>query len=200
MLASRTATLTLPRTFAAAAAAAEAPAQFDVEFETTKGNVTMKVERDLAPIGVDHFYDLVQAGHFDNVAFFRMAKGFVVQFGLSSDPAVTKARMAETIKDDPVKASNAPGTVTYAKSMAPDSRSTQLFINLGDNSFLDSQGFAPFATIDAAGMDVVSQLYDGYGEAPDQGAIMQFGEEYLKSTFPDLDYVVKARVVEPADE
>merc|ERR1711916_224414 len=150
----------------------------------TKGTFNMEVERELSPIGVDHFHSLVESGHFDGASFFRMVKGFVVQFGLSGDPAVTAETMKKTILDDPVKASNKAGTVTYAKSMMPNSRSTQLFINLGDNAFLDDHGLA-----------VIDALEDKYGEAPDQGAIMQQGDAYLKSTFPDLDHVIKARVL-----
>ena len=183
------------RTFSVAARALDAPETFTVEFETTKGTFKMEVERELAPIGVDHFHGLVESGHFDGASFFRMVKGFVVQFGLSGDPAVTAETMKKTILDDPVKASNKAGTVTYAKSMMPNSRSTQLFINLGDNAFLDDQGFSPFATIDEDGMAVIDALEDKYGEAPDQGAIMQQGDAYLKSTFPDLDHIIKARVI-----
>jgi peptidyl-prolyl cis-trans isomerase A (cyclophilin A) len=177
---------------------APAPAEYDAKFTTTKGDFVVHVTRAWAPQGADRFYNLVKHHFYDGAALFRVVTGFVVQFGLGPDPAVNKAWEGATIKDDSVKQSNKPGYVTYAMSSAPNSRTTQVFINLGDNSFLDSKGFAPFGEV-TAGMDVVKQLYSGYGEATTnhQGEITEQGKAYLEKNFPNLD-IVKTAVIEPS--
>ena len=172
----------------------KAPDVFKVRFETTKGAFVMEVEKDLAPIGVEHFYDLVRKEFYDGAGFFRVVPGFVVQFGLPADPAMLAKYGEKTLKDEPPKASNAAGTVTYAKSQAPNSRSSQLFINLGDNAQLDGMGFAPFAEV-VDGMDVVRAITAEYGERPNQMQIRMQGNAYLKQSFPGLDYIETARLV-----
>lgn len=172
---------------------AEAPEKFRVKFETSKGDVVLEVYRDWAPVGVDHFYKAVEEGFYNDVRFFRVVPGFIVQFGINGDPNLQKKWRDINLKDDPVKQSNKQGTVTYATA-GPNTRTTQLFINLNDNAFLDNQGFAPFAKV-VEGMDVVEKINAEYGERPDQGAIQQLGNAYLNESFPKLDFIKKASVV-----
>src|SRR5439155_19369427 len=150
----------------------KAPQRFDVKFTTTKGDFTITVERVWAPNGADRFYNLAKAHFFDGVKFFRVVSNFVVQFGISPDPKVSAAWQNATIPDDPVKEHNVRGAVTFA-SAGPDSRTTQLFINLGSNTRLDPIGFAPIASVTRA-MSVVDRLYSGYADAqPSHQAQMQ---------------------------
>ncbi len=175
----------------------KAPETFQVKFETTRGDFTMDVTRAWAPVGVDRFYNLVKHHFFDNMVAYRVHAGFVVQFGISSYPAVSAAWRNSDIKDDPVTQSNKRGFVTFAQTSQPNSRSTQIFINFTDNSFLDSKGFAPFAMVDPAGMKVVEMLYDQYGEQPteEQDQISRLGKAYLDSKYPKLDVIKHATLV-----
>lgn len=180
------------------AASETAPHKFKAEFETTKGGFEVEVIRSWSPNGADRFYNLVRIGFFKDVAFFRVLDGFVAQFGIHGSPEVmTKWREAR-IPDDPVKETNARGTLVFA-SAGPNTRTTQLFINFGDNANLDGMGFSPFAKV-VSGMHVVESLYDGYGEGaprgrgPDQGRIQRQGNTYLRRFFPELDYVKSARI------
>src|SRR6266849_1223031 len=143
----------------------KAPDTYQVKFETTRGEFTITVTRAWAPLAADRFYNLVKHHFFDNSRFFRVSPGFVVQFGLSGTPVVNAAWEKPTIKDEPVTQKNLRGTITLAKTSAPNSRGTQLFIILKDNSFLDSQGFAPFGVVDGKGINVVEMMYDQYGDA-----------------------------------
>jgi peptidyl-prolyl cis-trans isomerase A (cyclophilin A) len=178
-----------------------APEQFRVAFETTKGRFVVEVTRAWAPRGADRFYGLVRAGYYDDVAFFRVIEGFMVQLGIHGDPAVNAVWREARIPDDPVAQSNKRGMVTYATA-GPGTRTTQLFINFGDNSSLDGQGFAPFGKV-IEGMSVVDSLYSGYGEGaprgmgPEQGRAQAEGNAYLKASFPKMDFVKTARVVTP---
>jgi len=167
-----------------------------VKFTTTKGDITLQVTRAWAPIGADRFYNLVKHGFYNDAAFFRIVPGFIVQFGLGADPAVNRAWRNANIKDDPVTQSNRPGTLTFATA-GPGTRTTQLFINLGNNAGLDGQGFAPFGQV-TSGMDVVQKLYSGYGERPDQGSITNEGKAYLDKNFPNIDRIEKATITTPA--
>ncbi len=183
------------------AAVPQAPAQYKVKLATTKGDVIILVHRDWSPLGADHFYELVKMGFYDNNWFFRVIKGFVVQFGMNGDPKVNKSWSEITIKDDPPKVSNKTGSVTFAKTGEPNSRTTQIFINTGDNSAsLDAQGFTPFGEV-IAGLDNVMNLYSGYGDAkpngegPDQAAIADIGNAYLEEHFPRLDAIKKATIL-----
>src|ERR1700722_17421931 len=164
-----------------------APATFHVNLDTSRGPVVIEVTRADPPIGADRFYNLVKAKYFDGARFFRVIPGFMAQFGLAADPAVSKA-WDVPIQDDPVKTSNVRGTVTFAATGAPNSRTTQLFINFADNGRLDSQRFAPFGKV-ASGMENVDQIYSGDGERPDQSQIEEQGNAYLEKTFPQLDYI-----------
>jgi peptidyl-prolyl cis-trans isomerase A (cyclophilin A) len=177
---------------------AKAPDVFKAQFTTTKGDFVVEVHRDWAPLGADRFYNLVRNGFFTNAAFFRVVKGFVVQFGLSANPAVNKAWESAKIVDDPVKESNKEGYLVFATA-GPNTRTTQLFINFGDNARLDSMGFAPFGKV-VDGMDVVNQIYAGYAERPDQGRITEEGDAYVSKNFPMIDKIKVAKVLpaEPA--
>jgi peptidyl-prolyl cis-trans isomerase A (cyclophilin A) len=173
--------------------AAPAPDRFTVNLDTSKGPVEIEVYREWAPIGVDHFYQLVKAGFYDGARFFRIVPGFIVQFGIAADPQMT-AKWNSPIQDDPVRQHNVRGTLTYAQTSAPNSRSTQMFINLGDNTkSLDPQHFAPIGLV-VKGMDHIDALYPGYGESPDQQMITTQGNTYLQAQFPQLDFVKKASI------
>jgi peptidyl-prolyl cis-trans isomerase A (cyclophilin A) len=184
-----------------AAMTATAPDSYRVRFETTAGDFVVEVRRALSPNGADRFYNLVRNGYYEGVRFFRVIDGFMAQFGMHGDPQVTAAWRAAPIQDDPVAASNARGTVTFAMTGQPNSRTTQVFINYRDNSNLDAMGFAPFGEV-VEGMDVVDQLHSGYGEGapngsgPSQAQIQSEGNEYLASEFPELDYIERATIVE----
>lgn len=171
------------------------PAQYKVQLETTKGNIVILAHRDWAPAGADHFYELTNAKFFDGDRFFRIVPNFIVQWGMNGDPDVNKRWNAITIKDDPPKVSNKVGTVVFAATGEPNSRTTQLFINLADNSkSLDPQGFTPFGEV-IQGMDNVLKLNPEYREQPQQNAIGQIGNDYLEEHFPRLDYIKKATVI-----
>lgn len=182
---------------------AKAPDTYQVKFTTTKGDFVLQVNRAWAPLGADRFYNLVRHHYFDQASFFRVVSGFIVQFGLNSTPSVNKALENATIKDDPVTQSNKPGTITFAIS-GPNTRTTQVFINLGNNASLDSQGFAPFGQV-TSGMDVVEALYAGYGDLPEmggqgpsEGSIAAQGKPYLDKGFPKLDSIITATIISPA--
>lgn len=170
----------------------QAPEKFAVRFDTSRGVFRVEVTRTWAPRGADRFYNLVKNGFYDDCRFFRVVPGFVVQFGMNGDPAVQGMWMEQRIDDDPVTRSNRVGTVTFATSGA-NSRTTQLFINLGANQGLDGQGFAPFGEV-AEGMDVVQSIYSGYGQTPEQSMIAAQGNAYLNRQFPNLDYIRTAKV------
>jgi peptidyl-prolyl cis-trans isomerase A (cyclophilin A) len=179
--------------------AGPAPVQYQVKFETSKGPFTIEVHRDWAPFGADRFYELVESHFFDDARFFRVLKGFVVQFGINKSPSISARWHSMNLVDDPVKESNRRGTITYAMA-GPNTRTTQVFINLADNRRLDGDGFAPFGKV-IEGMDVVDSLYGGYGEGapqgagPDQNQIETRGNEYLNDHYPRLDYVKTATIV-----
>ena len=172
--------------------AAKSPDVYKVNLDTSKGTVVIEVHRDWAPIGADHFYELVKSGYYDGDRFFRVVPNFVVQFGIAADPQTTAKWKNANLQDDPVKESNTMGTVTYATA-GPNTRTTQMFINLGDNQRLDGQGFAPIGRV-VSGMDVVQKFFPGYGEQPDQQQIEGQGNAYLEKGFPQLDFIKKATI------
>jgi peptidyl-prolyl cis-trans isomerase A (cyclophilin A) len=174
---------------------AKAPQRFDVAFKTTKGDFTITVERAWAPNGADRFYNLAKSQFFDGVKFFRVVPKFVVQFGISPDPKVSAAWQNATIPDDPVTEHNVRGAVTFAAA-GPDSRTTQLFINLGSNTRLDPTGFAPIGSV-TGGMSVVARLYSGYADDPTshQAEMQTEGNAWLDKSYPKLDSVKTARIV-----
>jgi len=169
-----------------------APAKFQVNFNTSKGLIVVDVNRSDAPIGADRLYNLVKAGYFTECRFFRVVSGFVVQFGVASTPAMTKAWNIP-MKDDPVKKSNTRGVLSFAASGDPDTRTTQVFFNLADNSRLDKVGFAGIGVI-SKGIEVVDSLYAGDRELPDQAKIERIGNSYLQKEFPNLDYIKTATI------
>jgi cyclophilin family peptidyl-prolyl cis-trans isomerase len=184
-----------------AKATEKAPNVFKVKMTTTKGDFVVEVHRDWAPNGADRFYNLVKQGYFTDIAFFRVVKGFMVQFGIHGDPAVSRQWRSATIQDDPTgKQSNTKGMVTFAMA-GPNTRTTQIFINYADNSRLDSMGFPPFGKV-IEGMKVVDAIEGVYGEGapqgngPNQGKIQGEGNTYLKASFPKLDYLKKATLLQ----
>ncbi len=181
----------------AAAQQAPVPGVYHVQLDTSKGLVDLEIHRDWAPRGADHFYELVHSGFFDDARFFRVVRDFVVQFGISGDPQTNQLWATAMLPDDPVKEHNVKGALTFAMR-GPNTRTTQLFINLADNrKSLDGHGFAPIGKV-AAGMDVVESLYSLYGDmppmgqGPDPNLIQQQGSAYLENHFPRLDFIKKA--------
>ncbi len=180
----------------------KAPETYRVQFDTTKGKFTVEVTRSLSPNGADRFYNLVRAGYFTDMAFFRVISGFMCQFGIHGDPKVAARWRGAPIPDDPVKGSNKRGTLTYAMA-GPNTRTTQFFINFADNTRLDTMGFSQFGKV-VEGMDVVDKINAEYGEGaprgrgPDQSRIQMEGNAYLKKDFPNLDYI-KSVTLLPAE-
>jgi peptidyl-prolyl cis-trans isomerase A (cyclophilin A) len=177
----------------------KAPAKYKAKFTTSKGDFVVEVHRDWAPQGADRFYNLVKNGYFDNTRFFRVIKGFMVQWGIHGEPAVNTAWHEANIPDDPVKESNKRGYITFATA-GPNTRTTQVFINYVDNARLDGSGFAPFGKV-VSGMNVVDGLYGEYGEGepggrgPSQPRMQAEGNAYLQADFPKLDYIKTAKIV-----
>ncbi|MSU58172.1 MAG: peptidylprolyl isomerase [Pedosphaera sp.] len=173
----------------------KAPDSFKAQFDTTKGKFTITVTRSSSPNGADRFYNLVRSGYFKDVAFFRVVPGFMCQFGIHGDPKVSAAWRGANISDEPVKAGNVRGAVTFAMG-GPNSRTTQLFINFADNSRLDGMGFPSFGKV-SEGMDVVDKINGEYGENPPyvQGRLQEEGNTFLKKQFPNLDYIKSASIL-----
>jgi len=176
-----------------------APEQYRARFETNRGPFVIEVHRDWAPIGADRFYNLVRYGFYDGDRFTRVLAGYIVQWGLNGDPRVNAAWKDFTMRDDPVVQGNSRGTIGFAMRR-PDDRQTQVYINLGDNTRNDPQGFAAFGRV-VEGMEVVDSLYSEYGEeagggmrAGKQGPVEEGGNPYLAEHYPLLDYIVRARI------
>ncbi|HZD87307.1 MAG TPA: peptidylprolyl isomerase [Gaiellaceae bacterium] len=174
---------------------AKAPAVFRVRFTTTKGPFVVTVHRTWATRGADRFYNLVRAGFYNGQRLFRVVPGFVVQWGISGTPKIAKAWANATIRDDRVRHPNARGTIDFADA-GPNTRTTQVFVNLAANTWLDSRGFAPFGVV-TSGFATLRRLYHGYGDRPtsDQAQMTQHGEAFFRKHFPKLDRILKARVV-----
>jgi len=174
------------------------PDAYHVVLETSKGDVTIAVNKAWAPEGAERFYRLVRQGFYDDTRFFRVIRNFIVQFGINGDPTVQARWRGMTFSDDPVKHSNTRGTITFA-TLGANSRTTQVFINLNDNPELDGSGFAPFGEV-VEGMDVVDRFFSAYGEmpprglGPEQALIERQGNAYLDARFPRLDYVRRGRI------
>ena len=175
-----------------------APEKFRAKFATTKGDIVIEVTREWSPNGADRFYNLVDIGYFDDIAIFRAVPNFMFQFGVHGDPNVSKHWKDSNIKDDaPGKASNLPGYVTFAKTGMPNSRSAQMFVNLGNNSFLDAQGFTPFGKV-IEGLEVVAKINTEYGEndPEDQGSLITKGNDWLLKKYPRLDIIKSVELIE----
>src|SRR3954466_8701141 len=172
-----------------------APATYQVSLDTSAGPVVITVTRAWAPKGADRFYNLVKHGYYDGTRFFRVVPNFMVQFGINGNPKIQSAWLEADIPDDPTTQSNKRGYVTFA-NRGPNSRSTQVFINFKDNSFLDTRNFTPFGQV-TTGMEFVDKINSEYGENPDQGKIQGSGNAYLNKEFPRLDYIKKATIVKP---
>jgi peptidyl-prolyl cis-trans isomerase A (cyclophilin A) len=177
-----------------------APAEFRVKLETSKGDVVLRVVREWAPKGADRFYSLVKNGYYDECRFYRVLPKVIAQVGIHGDPKISMKWHEAPIDDDPVKQKNTRSRVTFAKG-GPNSRTTNVFINLRDSTSLDSQGFAPFGEV-VEGMEVADQLHSGYGEGapkgrgPGQKKIYEEGNAWLQKDFKDLDYIKTAKVIE----
>jgi peptidyl-prolyl cis-trans isomerase A (cyclophilin A) len=183
----------------AAAAPEKSEDVYTVKLDTTKGEIIIDVHRDWAPLGAERFQELVTAGFFDDAAFFRVMKDFMAQTGVAAKPALNRKWGKKKIKDEPARKHNVRGMVSFAKA-GPNSRTTQFFINLVDNTQLDAMGFAPFGQV--RDMTAVDALHSGYGDGPPNGKgpnqtkLKQQGNKYLKKKFPDLDYIRTATIME----
>jgi peptidyl-prolyl cis-trans isomerase A (cyclophilin A) len=183
---------------------ATAPEVYQVKVVTTAGDFVIQVTRAWAPAGADRFYNLVLHHFYDGATFFRVLPGFMAQFGISPHPEVSRAWYQAVIKDDPVLKSNHRGYISFAMA-GPNTRTTQVFINYGNNESLDKSGFSPFGTV-TEGMKVVDKLYSGYGEGapggngPSQGLIVNRGRSYLEKEFPKLDSIKTATLVPAAEK
>jgi peptidyl-prolyl cis-trans isomerase A (cyclophilin A) len=175
----------------------KAPDVFRAKFETSKGDVIVEVHRAWDPTGADRFYNLVKNAYFDGCRFFRVVPGFIVQFGMHGDPEIGGVWRTAYMKDEPVEVGNTRGTLVYAKPASPaDRRTTQLFINLGDNSrSLDRQGFSAFGKV-IEGIELVDAITAEYGQRPNQAMIAKEGNAYLQREFPNLDFIKKATLME----
>lgn len=171
------------------------PPVFMVDFETTTGPVSLEIHTDWAPLGAARFHELVTAEYYDDARYFRVVEDFIVQFGLAADPAAT-AEWDSPISDDPVLESNLARTITFATA-GPNTRTTQLFINLEDNATFDGQGFAPFGMV-VQGMENIASINSEYGDLPDQAQIVSEGNAYLDAAFPNLDSIITARIRDTA--
>ncbi len=176
-----------------AALAATAPDSFTLALQTSKGEIEVRVRRDWSPLGADRLHYLATHGFFDGARFFRIVPGFIVQFGLSGRPDVDRAFKRRMIADDPVTQSNRRGTLVFATS-GPNTRTTQLFINLADNPSLDRRGFSPMGEV-VRGMDVVDRINAEYGEQSNiQGRIEREGNAFFRARFPALDSIVHVTI------
>lgn len=179
----------------------KAPRRFFVRLDTSKGLILLDVERRLSPNGADRFYNLVRHGFYDQARFFRVMKPRFAQFGIAADGAVAQAWRGRTISDDPRIASNVRGALSYAFAV-PNGRTTQVFMNLRDNSDeFDKEPFVPFAHV-VDGMDVADSLYAEYGEsagggirAGKQDPLFSRGNAFLQQEFPNLDFIIRATVL-----
>jgi peptidyl-prolyl cis-trans isomerase A (cyclophilin A) len=178
------------------------PDTFRVKFETSNGDFVVEVVKAWSPEGAERFYRLVERRFYNGTRFFRVVRGFIVQWGINGDPILQARWRTLTIADDPAKESNKRGTICFATS-GPNSRTTQVFINLKDNPSLDEHGFTPFGRVVEGMEQVVDRLYDTYGDSPPRGQgpiqamIESQGNVYLESRFPRLDYIKTARIVTP---
>jgi peptidyl-prolyl cis-trans isomerase A (cyclophilin A) len=178
-----------------------APEIFKVRLATSKGDIVIEVHRDWAPQGADRFYNLVCAGYYDDARFFRVIEGRWAQFGINGDPRVANVWRTCSVPDDPARESNVRGTVAFAFAV-PNGRTTQVFINLRDNSAThDREPFVPFGRL-IAGMEIADRLNAEYGESAGGGIrggkqdpIFQGGNRYLEKHFPHLDYIKRATVI-----
>jgi peptidyl-prolyl cis-trans isomerase A (cyclophilin A) len=177
-----------------------APAEFKVKVETSKGDLLLKITRDWAPKGADRFYSLVKNGYYDDCRFYRVLPKYIAQFGIHGTPAIAGKWHEAPIDDDPVKQKNTRGRVTFAKG-GPNSRTTNVFINLKDSTSLDRDGFAPIGEV-VEGMEIADLLYSGYGEGapkgrgPGQKRIYDEGNAYLQKDFKDMDFIKSAKIAE----
>ena len=188
----RTAPLRKPAAARKPVAPVHAPETYRVTLDTSKGPVAIDVTREWSPLGADRFYALVKSGYYDGARFFRIVPGFVVQIGLAGDPVLSKKWSTRPLLDEPVKQSNTRGYVSFAMS-GKNSRTAQIFVNLGDNARLDAMGFAPFGLV-SSGMENIDLLNSEYGESPEQPKIEEEGNPYLEKEFPNLDFIRHAAV------
>ena len=186
-----------------ATAGARPPDAFDVRLETSKGPIVIEVHREWAPLGAARFHDLVRGHYYDDARVFRVVAGRWAQFGIHGDPRLSARWRRRTIPDDPPRVSNARGTVAFAFAV-PHGRTTQVFINLADNTSLDAQGFAPFGRV-TQGMEVADALESTYGEtagggirAGHQEPLFAGGNAYLDREFPRLDRILRAVITRSA--
>ncbi|MBF6641971.1 peptidylprolyl isomerase [Flavobacterium sp. J49] len=177
----------------------QAPEIFKAKFETTKGDFEMQINRNWSPKAADRLYQLLKHGYYDNAIFYRVVPNFVAQFG-NTDTAQMKLWKSVTIPDEPAQHSNTRGTVSFARS-GKDSRDLEIFINLVDNTVLDTltfdgvKGFTPLGKV-SKGMEVVDGLYSGYGEEPMNNSNLYLNRDLFYQMYPKLDLIRKAYLID----
>ena len=178
----------------------EAPATYNVKFDTSAGVFVVRVTRDWAPKAADRFYNLVKNGFYDGIRFHRAVPNFMTQFGVHGNPTVANIWTRAPFSPDKVKHGNKRMTLTFAMGGNPATATTQVFINVRDNSNLDGQGFAAFGEV-VEGQDIAGKLYSGYGDAPSRGGngpdnarLAKEGNAYLEKDFTKLDHIKQATI------
>ncbi len=176
---------------------------FQAVFTTTQGTFTAAFHPEWAPIGTARIRELIESEFYTDMAIFRVAKDYVVQFGISNDTSLNSHWMAHQLKDEPVLQPNKQWTISFARDGA-DTRDTQIFINLKNNSprldtinYMDCRGFPVIGEV-LEGTETISKFYSGYGNAPsmEQDSIYARGNAYLKEKYPELDYLLKVEILE----
>ena len=177
-----------------------APAVSRLRFETTKGVFVLELVRAWGPIGADRLYNLARLGYYDDTRFHRVNKGYIAQFGLHGDPAVNAAWKGRELPDDPPRSHNVRGTFAFSFRAMPNTRNTQVYINLANNGKNDAEAFTVLGTV-VEGMAVVDSLYSGYGESSGsgvrqgrQGPLAEGGNAFVDREYPLLDRIVRVTV------
>lgn len=178
-----------------------APALSRLRFETTKGVFVLELHRDWGPIGADRLYNLARLGYYDDTRIHRVNKGYIAQWGLHGDPAVNAAWKDQYLADDPPRSNNVRGSFAFAFKAQPNTRNTQIYVNLADNTRNNAEAFTVLGTV-VEGMATVDSLYSGYGENSGsgmrqgrQGPLAEGGNAYVDREYPLLDRIRRVTVV-----
>lgn len=169
-----------------------APEVYRAKFTSTKGDFVIEVTRKWAPLAADRFYALLKDSYYPGSPVYRVQPGFVVQWGISNSTRKSAKWNQEYLEDEPRTQSNTRGMVAFATS-GPGSRTMQVFVNMGNNTPLNAQGFAPFGRV-VSGMEALAKM-TSYGDNVDQGRLMREGGTYVEMFFPKMDRIEKAELL-----
>lgn len=178
-----------------------APETFRARFTTTKGDFVIEAYRKWSPLGVDRLYQLITSGYYANNLVYRVERNFVVQFGVADAEDLNRFWDAKKLKDEPLRHSNLKGVISYARG-GPNTRTTQLFINMVNNPKNDTalragvRGFTPVARV-ISGMENIVRFFDKYGRSTvrHQDSIYKYGNRFFEKNYPGLDKILSARIV-----